>query len=95
MSTKTGVARSIKNAVGGGDERERRGDDFIAGTDAHGAHDEVKGCRTVDAGDRVPGAAMDGEGFLELGDGWAQAQVWGAQDRDDGVDLGLRDVRSG
>jgi hypothetical protein len=58
----------IEGAVRAGDERQRRRDDLVPGTDAGGGHRRVQGRGARAEGHRMAGAGVVGDDALELRD---------------------------
>ena len=79
MSTKTGSAPSRAMRAGGGEERERGADDFVAGADAQGHQGAEQGVGAAGDADRVFGAAVFGEVLLEPLDARAEDEVLASQ----------------
>jgi len=79
-------------AVGGGNEGERRRNDFIAGLNAHGAETQVEPTGTAADGGCISCTDKLGDVRLELRQLGAEGEVGGVQDLVDGIAFGLCDV---
>jgi len=87
-----GFSSDVEDAVGGGDEGEGGGDDFVVGADAGGDHSAVEACGAGgDADGVLSGGEFGAEGF-ELFDSGPDGESGGIEDIDDGVDFALCDV---
>ena len=95
MSTKTGLAPDVQDAVGGRDERERGGDDLVPRADAGGEHGAVQPGGARWRRRRRAAGRRSSRTPLELLDPRPDRQRARVQHVDDGVDLLLRDVGLG
>ena len=85
----------VQNAIGGCDETERRGDDFIPGLDAGGDHGGVKPGGAGGDADRVTATGDLGAESLELDDFGSDGKGGGLKYIHNRIDVGLGDIRLG
>ena len=79
----------VEHRVGGGDERERRGDDLVALPHPDRAQREVQAGGAGGDRARVDAADAGGERLLEGGHARAERELAGAQDVEHGLLLGV------
>ena len=91
MSQNSGRAPGARDGAGGGEERERAGDDLIAGADLERHEREQQRIGARGDADAVAALAVGGDGRLELLDRGPEDEVLARTDlRDRGLDLRLQ-----
>ena len=83
-----GLGVEAVDDAGRGEEREGRGDDFVAGADVQGHEGDEQSVRAGGDADGMGGAGIGGHGLLEFLDFGAHDEILGVADVvDDGPDL--------